>query len=116
MILQENDDEFGRVKVWSTDSEDDEVRRPTHGGCFVEKDQVPVYQGRCLTVNNNVSEQKGCASNNFFAAKPVTEQISVCEDMISKVHSILESLNIHVSRCESELEDLKYTVTSLSDS
>ena len=33
IMLEESDD--GRVEMWSTDSEDDEVRKPTHGGCFV---------------------------------------------------------------------------------
>ena len=39
LIVQENDDvnEFGGVVVWSINSEDDEVCRPTHGKTFVAK-------------------------------------------------------------------------------
>ena len=35
LIVHEDSDEDGRVEVWSTDSKDDDVRKPTHGGCFV---------------------------------------------------------------------------------
>ena len=48
--------------------------------------------------------------------KPVTEQISECERMIRKVNSILKSLNIPLSRYETELDDLKFSFSSLSDS
>ena len=40
LIVQENadEDEFGGVEVWSTDSEDEEVRKPTLGKAYVPKD------------------------------------------------------------------------------
>ena len=43
LIVQEEDDEFGIIEVWSIDSEEEEVRRPTHGECFVAKDDAPGY-------------------------------------------------------------------------
>lgn len=61
LIVQENEveDEFGRVKVWSTDSEDEEVRRPAHGRSFVAKDEGSQLHGRCLMVTSEVSEMRG---------------------------------------------------------
>ena len=105
LIFQENEaeDEFGRVEVWSTDSEDEEVRRPSHGRSFIAKDEGLQLHGRCLMVTSEVSELRGyatdgrCGVHSCFAAKPVPEQISECEQVIKKVNSILESLNISVS-------------------
>ena len=39
-----------------------------------------------------------------------------CKKVIDKVQSILKSFNIHVSRYDSELDDLKYTISNFSDS
>ena len=50
LIVQEGNDEFGRVEVWSTDYEDEEFRKPTHGRCFVVKSGALEYEGRCLMV------------------------------------------------------------------
>lgn len=37
LIVQEGGDDEGIVEVWSIDSEDEEVSKPTYGGCFVAK-------------------------------------------------------------------------------
>ena len=106
LIVRENEDEFGRIELWSTDSEDEEVRRPTHGECFVAKAEFPKYEGKCMMVHNDVSEQSGYSTDggktldNCFATKPVSVHIIECEKVISKVHSIIVSLNIHVTRYE----------------
>ena len=63
LIAQEGGDEFGSVEVWSTDSKDDEVQNPTHGGCFVAMLELSEYDGRCLMVQSEVSEQSGYATN-----------------------------------------------------
>ncbi|XP_052625874.1 uncharacterized protein LOC128132911 [Lactuca sativa] len=41
LIVQDtgNHDEFGGVEVWSTDSEDEEVRKPTHGKAMLVKEE-----------------------------------------------------------------------------
>ncbi|KAL7589973.1 hypothetical protein Lser_V15G41428 [Lactuca serriola] len=44
------DDEFGGVQVWSTDSEDDEVRRPSHGKAYVARGDES--SGKCLMVTD----------------------------------------------------------------
>jgi len=93
-VVQQSDD--GMIEVWSSDSEDDEVRRPTHG--------------RCLMVQNDT------CSDSCFATKPLSEQVKETENVIDKVHSILKFLNICPSTYDSELNDLRYTVSSLSDS
>ena len=64
-------------------------------------------------VMNDVS---GREDDSRFAARPILEQTNKCEQMINKVNSILESLNIPVSRYENELDDLKFTFSSFSDS
>lgn len=38
MVTKDNSED-GNVEVWSTDSEDEEVRRPTHEDCFMMKDE-----------------------------------------------------------------------------
>ena len=86
------------------------------------KDEFPKYDGKCMMVHSDISDQRGYAtdcgitSDNCFAAKPVSEQISECKKVIDKVNSILKSLNTPVSRYETKLHDLKFTVSSLSDS
>ncbi|XP_052620068.1 uncharacterized protein LOC128126361 [Lactuca sativa] len=43
-----NSDEFGGMEVWSTYSEDDEVRKPTHGKAMMAKAEHSM--GRCFAV------------------------------------------------------------------
>ncbi|KAL7600036.1 hypothetical protein Lser_V15G23598 [Lactuca serriola] len=50
------DDEFGGVQVWSTDSEDDEVRKPSHGKAYVARGDES--SGECLMVTD-VSQMRG---------------------------------------------------------
>ena len=79
VVQEENDD--GRVKVWSTDSEDDEIRKPTHGGYFVLKSEKEGYASKCLMVQSGNSKPKGYAtdgrkaSESYFAAKTIMEQV-----------------------------------------
>ena len=40
----------------------------------------------------------GRSEDSCFTARPVSEQINKCEQLINKVNSILESLDIPVSR------------------
>ena len=55
LIVQEESDEYGRVEVWSTNSEDEEVRKPTHGGCFfLANSKEKEYEERCLMVQNEI--------------------------------------------------------------
>ncbi|KAI3510498.1 hypothetical protein L1887_17545 [Cichorium endivia] len=44
-FMVQEDSEYGVVEVWSTDSDDDEVRKPTHGRCFVVKGRQLRTQG-----------------------------------------------------------------------
>ena len=89
--MQEGSDDDGRFEVWSTDSEDDEVRKPTHGWCFVAKSKLQGYEGKCVMVQNGALEQKGYAtdggraSRSCFAAKIVSEQVKECEKVVHKV-------------------------------
>lgn len=68
---------------------------PTHGRSFIAKEEDSYSRGRCFVVTNDVSQMQGYVtdsgheSDNCFAAKPVFEQISDCDQMINKVHSIL---------------------------
>ncbi|XP_023742939.1 uncharacterized protein LOC111891079 [Lactuca sativa] len=92
LTVQEQDDEFGRVEVWATDSEDGEVHKPTHGRSFVEKGDVSQSNARYCMVTNEVSELRGYATegvrvfDNFFAPKLVPVQINECEKVINKLH------------------------------
>ncbi|KAI3505861.1 hypothetical protein L1887_28170 [Cichorium endivia] len=107
-FVVKEDSEYGAVEVWSMDLEDEEVRNPTHG--------------RCLMVKADSSESRGYSTDgcqtsaSCFAAKPVSEQVEECEAIVNKVRSILKSLNICSSCYDNELDDLRFTVSSLSDS
>jgi len=83
LIVQDTGDrdEFDGVEVWSTDSEDEEVRKPTHGKAMLVKEE-PVA-GRCLMVTEGVSQMRGYTTDGgiegeweredrCFAAKPVS--------------------------------------------
>lgn len=98
LIVQENivDDEFGGVEVWSTDSKDEEVRKPTHGRVFVAKEGKPEFVGRCIMVNVVLSRLRGytteCESeeakerdDKCFAAKSMGEKINDCDQLMKKV-------------------------------
>ncbi|KAL7590353.1 hypothetical protein Lser_V15G35620 [Lactuca serriola] len=88
LIVQENagEDEFGGVEVWSTDSEDEEVRRPTHGKALVTKNEGS--GGKCFIVTNGPSTESAntepnLTENKCFAAKPEDEVIAECESVVS---------------------------------
>ena len=49
------DDEFGGVEVWSTNSGDEEVRKPSPGKAFVAKEDSSELVGKCLVVTAGVS-------------------------------------------------------------
>ena len=67
------DDEFGSVEVWSTDSEDDEVRKPTHGKAYVAKEESS--GGRCFMVSD-VSQMRGY--NTIGGSEEPKEQQDMC--------------------------------------
>ena len=48
LIVQEHDDEFGRVEVWSTNSRDEEVRRPIYGMTLWRKWRIRSIVGSAL--------------------------------------------------------------------
>ncbi|XP_052621843.1 uncharacterized protein LOC128127401 [Lactuca sativa] len=92
LIVQEKvvDNEFGGVEVWSTDSEDEEVRRPTHGKAFVARKEDENVTRRCLMVTAGVStesepEEPNLHEDKCFAAKPVSEKINDCDHLIQKI-------------------------------
>nr|KAJ0189254.1 hypothetical protein LSAT_V11C800435370 [Lactuca sativa] len=121
LIIQENadEDEFGGVEVWSTDSKDEEVRKPTHGKACVAKEVGS--DGKCLIVTASsstasASEEPNLTKNKCFAAKPVSEQINDCDRLIKKVQSILGSFNVPMTEYEEELNELKLKFSNLSGS
>ena len=66
LIVQEDvaENEFGGVEVLSTDSEDEEVRKPTHGREFVVKSEGSEVAGRCLMVTVGVSHMRGYTTDD----------------------------------------------------
>ncbi|XP_052621986.1 uncharacterized protein LOC128127530 [Lactuca sativa] len=79
------DDKFGGVEVWSTDSEDEEVCRPSHGRAYVAREGVTESAGRCLMVTiESKHEEAKLKEDKCFAAKPVSERISDCDQLIKK--------------------------------
>ncbi|KAI3499728.1 hypothetical protein L1887_35537 [Cichorium endivia] len=100
-VVQE-DSEYGAVEVWSTDYDDDEVRKPTHGRCLIVKEDSSEYRGYSTD---------GCqTSASCFTAKPVSEQVEECEAVVKKIRSIFKSLNICSSNYDKELEDLRVSL------
>ncbi|KAL7590356.1 hypothetical protein Lser_V15G35623 [Lactuca serriola] len=56
-----DNDEFGDMQVWSTDSEDDEVRKPSHGKAYVAKSGEA--DGRYLMVTDSKGEENRSKRN-----------------------------------------------------
>ena len=113
------------MEVWFTDSEDEEVRKPTHGKAMLVKEEL--VTGRCFVVTEGVSQMRGYTTDGgiegekeredrCFAAKPVSAQINECDELIKKVQNILASLNIPVTNYEKELNNLKSKFSSISSS
>nr|KAJ0193880.1 hypothetical protein LSAT_V11C800452020 [Lactuca sativa] len=101
LIVQENagEDEFGGVEVWSTDSEDEEVRGPTHGKAFAAKNEGS--GGKCFIVTHgpsteNADTELNLTYNKCFSAKPVSEKINDCDRLIKKEDDV-------IAECESEV-------------
>nr|AGM34082.1 hypothetical protein [Lactuca sativa] len=124
LIVQDtgNSDEFGGVEVWSTDLEDEEVRKPTHGKAMLVKEEPAA--GRCLMVTEGVSQMRGYTTDGgledekereemYFAAKPFSAQINECDELIKKVQNILASLKIPVTNYEKDLNSLKSKFSSI---
>ncbi|XP_052621713.1 uncharacterized protein LOC128127298 [Lactuca sativa] len=101
LIIQEKviDDEFGGVEVWSTDSEDEKVRRPTHDSAFVTRQEDEKVTGRCLMVTDGVTtesehEEPNLHEEKCFAAKPISEKINDYDRLIKKEDEV-------IAECES---------------
>lgn len=90
LIVAEDESDDGEVEVWSTDSEDEQVRKTTHVECFVvikekvnkEVDVIGIAKGgTCLMVGSVSSEShgyftdEGAKSDACFSAKNVREHI-----------------------------------------
>ena len=88
LIVQEHviDDEFGGVEVWSTDSKDEEVRRPSHGRAYLAREGVTESASRCLMVTTeSKTEEAKLKEDKCFATKPMRKRISDCHQLIKKV-------------------------------
>ncbi|XP_023768575.1 uncharacterized protein LOC111917153 [Lactuca sativa] len=88
-----NEDEEGTYQIWSSRSDDEEMRNPTHGAMFAkmeEESEEEAYEvhGRC------------------FVSKSADKS-----PMTPKVRNILESFNIPVHAYNSELVSFDETVT-----
>ena len=123
LIVQENldDDEFGGVEVWSTDSEDEEVRKPSHGRAYVAREGVSSSARKCLMVSEETptegeDKEPNLKRDKCFAAKPVSETINDCDRLIKMVQFILESLKVPVTNYEEERNELKFKFSNLSGS
>ncbi|XP_052621579.1 uncharacterized protein LOC128127195 [Lactuca sativa] len=113
--------EFGGVEIWSTDSEDEEVCKPTDGRAFVAKEDGSSFTGSCLMVTNDVSQMRGYTTDGgyeetkerrddkCFAAKPVCKQINECDQLIKKIHKRVftflelkeDEIDVECYKCES---------------
>lgn len=122
LIVEEDSyDSDERVEVWSTNFEDEEVQKPTHGKGFVVKEDKSCVGGKCLMVRSTNFESQeyftdeGAKSKVCYVTKSVKENARECENVINKVHSIHKSLNIPVTRYDFELTELCATVSNLSE-
>ncbi|XP_052625840.1 uncharacterized protein LOC128132881 [Lactuca sativa] len=98
-------DEFDGVEVWSIDSEDEEVRTPSHGRAYVAREGVVVSAGRCLMITTESKHEKEkVKEDKCFAAKPMSEKISDCDQLIKKEDEI-------IAECESIMSLDEISVT-----
>ena len=56
--MGEEDNDDGQVEVWSTDSKDDKVHRPTRGACYVAKEVEHESSGKCFFMSSVSSESQ----------------------------------------------------------
>lgn len=56
LTVGDGDSDNGNIEVWSTYSEDEEVRKPTHEAYFVVNKTEEVTGGKCLKVKSSSSE------------------------------------------------------------
>nr|KAJ0203047.1 hypothetical protein LSAT_V11C500252350 [Lactuca sativa] len=111
LIVQENarEDEFGGVEVWSTDSEDEEVRRPTHGKAYVAKNEGS--GGKCFIVTAGPSTESANTEPNLTENKCLRPShlmqtrlaISNLTDQLGRVSSKIEERRMWIELKESEL-------------
>ncbi|XP_023759336.1 uncharacterized protein LOC111907759 [Lactuca sativa] len=108
VIVQGNiiDDEFRGIEVWSTDSEDEEVRKPTDGRAFVEKEGNSKSGGRYLMVYTKigvtpkyttklttiVNEDNASACDDHFRSAPIDNTDETIPSKPEKVESKTSSM------------------------
>ncbi|KAL7582691.1 uncharacterized protein LOC128128961 [Lactuca sativa] len=97
LILQENlvEDEFSGVEIWSTESEDEEVRKPSHGSAYVVSEGVSSSAGKCLMVSAEIptegeDKEPDLNRDKCFAAKPVSKTINDCDRFIKKEDEVID--------------------------
>lgn len=66
LAVEEDNSDGGNIEVWSTDSEDEEVRKPTYGAYFVVNTSKEAKRGKCIMVQ--------CKSSESQAIIPTTEK------------------------------------------
>ena len=66
LVVHKNNDEnnFGGVEVCSTNSEDEEVKKTTHGKSLVAKEGESHVGGRSFMVINGVSQMRGYTTDD----------------------------------------------------
>lgn len=52
LIVKNDESDSNNIEVWSTDTEDEEVRKPTHGACFVSNMYTSEKGGKCFICHN----------------------------------------------------------------
>ncbi|XP_052623142.1 uncharacterized protein LOC128128382 [Lactuca sativa] len=104
-----DNDEFGGVEVWSTDSEDEEVTKPSHGRAYVAKEGVSSSAGKCMMVSTETptegeDNELNLKRDKCFAVKPVSETINDCDRLIKKEDEV-------IAECESITSSDEISVT-----
>lgn len=125
-MVEEFDSDDGNAEVWSTDSEDEKVHKPTHGICFIHnKLNTGANEAKCLMVKSVDSYDQGSESElgdnsddaksfaSCYSTKNVDEYMESCNKVTEKVHSILKFLNVPIFKYNDELTELQENISEL---
>lgn len=91
LIVEEDYNDSENIEVWSTNLDDDEIRRPTHGACYAANMEEKASSRRCFMVQIVSSRSQGYFTDDgvsldmSMSSKTVSEHVEVSKKVINKV-------------------------------
>lgn len=116
LTMEDDNNNNGYVDVWLTDFVDKEVRKQTHGACFIVNKFEEGSGGKFFMLNivssgsHRYYYDEGEKYDVCLSTKSIRDHVAETETIINKVQYILESVNILISLYNSKLTKLNDTI------